>query len=683
MRILKYVLIAVAVLIVGVVVAVMTMDFGALKGEIQQAAYDATGRKLAIEGELSLSVFPTPTLVAEKVRFANAPWGSAPDMIKADRVEARVALMPLLSQNIVVERLVLSAPEILIETDRNGRSNLEFEAAQPAAAPPSGQPPKPAPPGAGTTPQIPVLNDVTIENGRITQRDGRTGKTTALVLDKLNIKGAGAGVPLKVELTGDYDGKKFEVAGTLGSLAELSGAKPWPLDVKAKAGGAEVTAKGSIAKPMEVKGVDIALAVEGKDLAELGKFAGASLPALGAYKVTANVSGPANDGWTIKNLHLAAGKTTISGQATIDPEKTPLKVTARLEAPEIDLAALSGSAPAAPAQNAPRTGTEATRPTAKPADDGRIFDATPLPLDALKTVDADIQLAAKRIVQDKLVVSDVSVHLALARGKLAIQPLKAALAGGSIDAKVTLDAGPATPELAIEANAKDIDANTLMTQLGNAGMVENAKAGLHANLKGRGKSMREMMASLDGTMGVVSGPGRIGSKWVDAMGADLMKLFALSGGGNVSQLNCIAAPFNVRGGVARTNAILFDTGRMTVRGEGDINLGTERLDLLLTPKPKDAALVSLAVPVRVTGSLASPAVAPDPASVAKGVAGAVIGSTVNPLGLLAPLVSGGSAEPNPCATGAAARTPAQQPAQGGMQQQLDNMNRSIRGLFGR
>jgi uncharacterized protein involved in outer membrane biogenesis len=689
MRIVKYVLIAVAVLIVGIVVAVMTMDFGVLKGEIQQAAFDATGRKLAIEGKLHLSPFPTPTLLAEKVRFANAPWGSAPDMVKVDKVEARVALMPLLTQKIVVERLVLNAPEILIETDRQGRSNLEFEPVQPATGPP-GQPTKPAPPGTGTTPQIPVLNDVTLEKGRITQRDGKTGKATVLALDRLNIRGAGAGVPLQVELAGEYDGKKFDISGTLGSLAELSGTKPWPIDVKARAGGAEMTAKGSIAKPMEAKGIDLAFAAEGKDLTEFGKFAGAALPALGAYKMTANVAGPSSDGWTIKNLHLTVGKSTISGQATIDPERTPLKLTARLETPELDLAALKGASPAPAQSAAPKTGPEALRPASKPAGDGRIFDNSPLPLDVLKAVDADVSVSAKRVVDNKLVLNDASLILALARGKLAIQPLKAVIAGGAVDAKVTLDAAPATPELAIEASAKDIDANTLLTQLGQAGMVENAKAGLHANLKGRGKSMREMMASLDGTMGVVTGPGRIGSKYVDAMGADLVKLFALSGG-NVSQLNCIAAPFTVQAGVARTNAILFDTARVTVRGEGDVNLRDERVNLLLTPKPKDPALVSLAVPVRVTGSLASPAVAPDTFSVAKGVAGAVIGTAINPLGLLVPLVSSGSGESNPCATGAAARGPAQpqqpaqqqQPGRGGVQQQLDNMERSIRGLFGR
>ena len=696
MRVVKYGLIVLAVLIVGAVIAVMTMDFGAFKGRAEQAAQDATGRKLSIDGDLHLSLLPAPSLVAEKVRFANAPWGSAPDMVKVAKVEARVALMPLLSRQIVVERLVLLSPEILIETDRNGRGNWEFEAPKPAA--PAAQTDKPSAPGAGGTPSMPVLDDVTIEKGLLTSRDGKTGKKTTLTLDKLNVKGAGAGVPLKLDFAGSYDGNKFEVAGTLGSLADLSGAKPWPVDLKARAGGADVTVKGSVAKPMEAKGVDLALSAEGKDLTELGKLAGAALPALGAYKVAAQLSGPGNEGWLIKNLNAAVGKTTVTGQATIDPERTPLRVTARLESPEIDLAALGGGASPSsePAKSGGGGGT--AKPAQKPGGDGRIFDASPLPVDGLKSIDADVSIAAKRIVQDKLVLNDAAVHIVLQRGKLVVEPLKAGIAGGTFDGKVTLDAGPAVPELAIETNAKDVDLDTLLTSLGNPGMIENVKGGLHANLRGRGKSVRDIMASLDGTMGIVSGPGRIGNKAVDAVGADVMKLLTFGIGGNqqgVNQLNCIAAPFTVEKGIARTDAILVDTGRVTVRGTGTANLRDEKLDLLFTPNVKDASLMSFAVvPMRVSGTLASPSVTPDATAVAKGVAGAVIGGAINPLSLLAPLVTSSATDQNPCATGAAAKGPAtpaaqQKPAQPQQSPQqrardaLEDVGKGIQGIFGR
>jgi uncharacterized protein involved in outer membrane biogenesis len=697
MRVVKYVAIALAVLIVALVVAVSTMDFGRFKGYAVDAAKDATGRQLTIDGEVHLSLLPVPSLVAEKVHFANAPWGSAPDMVKVDRVEARVALLPLLSHDIVVERLVLISPQILLETDKSGRGNWEFAAPQPAAPAAASQPGKPAAPGEGATPSIPVLNDITIEKGLLVSKDGKTGKTTTLALDKLDLKGAGSGVPLKVDMSGFYDQNKFEVAGTLGSLADLSGKKPWPVDVTAKAGGATVTAKGTIAKPMEAKGVDLNLSAEGKDLTDLGKLAGSALPALGAYKLTAHLTGPGAEGWAIKDLSAAVGKTTLTGQVAVDPDKTPLKLVAKLETPELDLAALSAAAPK-PASDGAKSGPSLGVTTAKPksSNSARLFSDAPLPLDALKSVDADVSLAAKRIVQDKLELADANVHAVVARGKLTVQPLKAGIAGGALDATATIDAAPATPAVTLQANGKDVDLATVMAALGNPGMIEGAKGGLHANLKGQGKSVREIMASLDGSFGVVTGKGRIGTKAMDALSSDLAKLLTLStmGGSqqSVNQLNCIAVPFNVSNGVAKTNAILIDTGRVTVRGEGTVDLRSEHLDLVLTPSAKDASIASyLSLPVRVGGTLANPSFSPDQAAVAKNVAGAVIGGAINPLSLLAPLVTGGSGDENPCATGAAAKGTPPAASQGAKPQtpqdqvrdKVQGIGKSLRGLFGK
>jgi uncharacterized protein involved in outer membrane biogenesis len=700
MRWIKYgaaALVVVVVAVVALVIVVATMDLGRFKGYAEEAAMNATGRKLTIDGELHLSLFPTPTLSAEKVRFANAAWGSSPDMVKVEKVEARVALMPLLSQDIVVERLVLMSPEILLETDKAGKGNWEFVAPEPASAP-TAQTGKPAPPGQGATPSLPVLNDIAIEKGRLVSKDGKTGKANTLALDRLNVKGAGSGVPLKIELSGAYDEKKFDVAGTVGSLADLSGPKPWPVDVTAKAGGATATVKGSIAKPMEAKGVDLAITAEGKDLEELGKAAGAALPALGAYKLAAHVTGPGSDGWSVKDLSLMLGKTTLTGTISVDPDKTPLKVVAKLETPQLDLAALSGGTAAKPADNGNSASAPAgagRTPGNAPRNDGRMFPADPLPLDALKSVDADVTLNATRIVQDKLVLTDASLHAVIARGKLTVQPLKAGIAGGALDAKATVDGGAATPEVTIETNGKDIDLNTLMTQLGNPGMIEAAKGALHANLKGRGKSVRDIMASLDGSLALGTGAGRVGPKALDQLSADLLKLLALNIGGgqqqSVTQINCVAVPFTVQAGIAKSDAILIDTGSVTVKGSGTANLRDERLDLVFTPTAKSGGLMSYAaVPVHVTGSFANPSIAPDAAGAIKNVAGAAAGVAAGgPLALLAPLVTGSSDEKNPCVTGAAAKTApqpaAQQPQkpQDAVRGKVDDVGKSIRGLFGR
>ena len=62
-------------------------------------------------------------------------------------------------------------------------------------------------------------------------------------------------------------------------------------------------------------------------------------------------------------------------------------------------------------------------------------------------------------------------------------------------------------------------------------------------------------------------------------------------------------------GIAKTDKLLLDTSRLTVAGSGTLDLDSEELDLVLSPRPKQARLVSVANPVRVTGTLSDPNVA--------------------------------------------------------------------------
>ena len=98
-------------------------------------------------------------------------------------------------------------------------------------------------------------------------------------------------------------------------------------------------------------------------------------------------------------------------------------------------------------------------------------------------------------------------------------------------------------------------------------------------------------------------------------------------------------------------------GLITIVGKGHLNLRDMTIHLKLAPRPKNASLLSLAVPINVRGTLSKPSTLPDAAGVVKGVAGPLLGSVINPLGLLVLPVSGGSDDENP-RLGTLARKPA-------------------------
>ena len=86
-------------------------------------------------------------------------------------------------------------------------------------------------------------------------------------------------------------------------------------------------------------------------------------------------------------------------------------------------------------------------------------------------------------------------------------------------------------------------------------------------------------------------------------------------------------------GLGRSDGILFDTTRATVAGIGTVDLAGEYIDVVLTPRPKNPSLISLAHTARLKGPLSHPDVSTDSKDIAKSAAWVALGVT-NPFGLV-------------------------------------------------
>ena len=114
------------VLIVTGYIIVASYDYNKLKPRISRAVHEATGRELTL-GDIKVGIGLRPSLEIEKVSFQNAPWGSRPDMAKIKHFEIQLALLPLIRREFQFKRLILVEPDIFLETDLSGKSNLDFK----------------------------------------------------------------------------------------------------------------------------------------------------------------------------------------------------------------------------------------------------------------------------------------------------------------------------------------------------------------------------------------------------------------------------------------------------------------------------------------------------------------------------------------------------------------------------
>ncbi len=667
----------VGILVIAVAVFLLTADFNQYKGVIQQAVRDATGRKMVIEGDFQFSFGLSPSISVRGVRFANAPWGSRPDMVRLKALSAEIALLPLLSGDIRIKRVVLSGADILLETDGKGRANWNIGA--PAAER------KPVADDGGDDVVIPEFNLVAIENARITYRDGSGGKPLVFVVDRMEARAKNLTDPVKFVAEGAFNDNKYAMDGSFGAVSKLVGGDSWPVDMAVRAGGAVVRVRGAIARPMAGEGIDLQISAAGKDLSALSGLAGSPLPALGPYQFIARL-GQIGDAWRITGMEARLGGSVVSGSLELRPGGARPDLRVKLTSKLVDLADFRDKRPmgggAAPASE--------TVETAGDAGDGRVFSADPLPFEALNAVDATVSLGIDRITYGKLEISDAAVKVSLRDGLLRIRALRLGLAGGEIRGEAEIAAAGSPAQANLRLKLRKIDLDRLLRDLDITDMVKGGVDG-DVQLSASGASLRAMMAGLEGTTSVVMGKGSIDSRYVNLIGADVLRTLApWNSDKKGTTVNCLVSRFVIKKGVATSRALLFDTDQVTVAGTGNIDFGTEKLDLVLVPRPKQASLLSLAAPINVRGTLAAPTVAPDTAEVAKKVVIGVVGSLINPLGLLVPLVSSGSGDKNPCvvalagakagAAGGAATKKAEPVKKSGPKSAMDAVGDTLKGV---
>ena len=601
------VVVLVAVVVAGVAI-VSTMDFNQYKGLIMAEAEKATGRKLQIDGDLKLQVSLTPAIAVNGVSFANAEWGSRPQMATVKEFAAEVSVIPLLSGQIVVNRLVIEGVDLLAETNKDGVGNWEFNTADKSA---------PAESGGGSM-ALPSVDKVRMTDIKVTYKDGMTGEEYRVALDELMAEAGSVDAPVKMDLKGSLNEKDFDVSGTLGSVAQMASSDGvYPVDLKATMLGIVTSYRGKLGTPGGKLNLDGDFAVLVKSikstLSEAAEIAPQvkDVPEIGADAVDlkGKVAYDGNNA-SIAGMTLSIGKTDMAGNVKASLGGARPSVDVSLTSNYIDLDELL-----------PPSKEEARRE--EKASDGRVFPKDPLPLDGLKAADAKVAFDGKKISIQGNEIDDVSVRLTLKGGNLQIDPLAATVVGTKISGKAGLNGAAATPVLTANLNASDLDYGELLKQ---RGMTDIATGKLDADIdvKGAGDSVRAIMASLDGILFVRTENGKIDSSALNIVSSDVMSALPGFNSKDDKTLKCGVINFDIKQGIANAKAIVFETGGLSAIGVGTADLREEKLNLVIDPRAKQTSLASAAVvPIAITGTFLNPEWALDKTALAGNVAGTV------------------------------------------------------------
>jgi uncharacterized protein involved in outer membrane biogenesis len=593
------------VLIVGAVAAlVVYAGSSAFRGEVEQRAGVALGREFKI-GDLQINWSWAPRIQLRDVLIGGAAE-DAPPLLKAAAIDLRIRLLPLLRGDVVLPNLQLEQPELALHVDEKGVPNWSFSK-NPAAATAA----EVATPDERA--EAPVIGELVIKDGHFKYDDD--AKDLQLEGDISTATGeAEKAESVKLDAEGKLQGKPAKVEFVGGSILALRDSDtPYPLDLTASYGGTEVTVKGTATDPFKLEAADIDLTLKGPDLSEIFPLLGVPAPPTPPYNLKGNLVRE-GETWHFTKMQGRIGDSDVSGEVKVDygPEKPVL--TANLLSNNLDfddLAPLVG----APPDTDETASAEQKKVAAQLEQKDELFPDVPLNVNKLDVMDMEVTLDAKKVsAENYLPVQALAGTVIVRGGKVTVEPLKIALAGGSLEGAMSLDSNHKPAVAAADIKLRNVELKAFFKGSQFFDTTEG-RIGADIDISGQGKSLADVMGTSNGkTFFRITG-GALSGLLIEAADLDITEALALYIGDDARiPIRCGAGPIDLTNGVAKFDRIILDTTDSVLYINGESNLRNQTLVMNIFADPKDFSVLDMDAPVHLEGKIRAPEI-----SIGKGV----------------------------------------------------------------
>lgn len=579
---------------------------------------------------------PRPLLRATDARVA-VPYASLMALRRGEGIEA-----------VDITALTVQELEANLAQAEDGRANFKFG---------PNKPPKPEAEEKEPIP-LPRFGELQVRQGRLRLEDALHDIRVDGQLSTEEGSAGGANAGLRAQATGSWQGKPLQARLEAGGVLPLVGganAQPVPIKLQVEAAQTLVDLDGRVADLMSLRALEADFRVKGASLAGAGGFLSLTLPTTGPFDMRGKVS-KKEALWHATVASFTVGSSRLRGNFDFDTGVKPPRLAGTLAGERLALSDL------APAVGGAAQGADASdKPAGKPA--GRVLPDKEFDLPTLAAMQADVRvdlanadlgtgaLENFRPLQGRILLQD---------RVLTLQDLVARTAGGEMRGAVALDSRPKQPLWKADLRWSDVQLERFVkprnpTAAEHRGGEQPAPGyisgilGGQARLQGVGRSTADMLGSLDGGLDLWIRNGTLSHLVIEALGLDVAQaLGVVLSGDKRLPLNCALVRVQVKDGLVRPQAAVFDTSDTTIVADGEVSLAQERLALTLAARPKDFSPLSLRSPVHVEGTFAEPNVRLEKGRLALKLGAAAALAMVNPLAAVLPLMDLGEKDKAGC-----------------------------------
>lgn len=587
----------VAVILVAVVVLVLMLPADRIARIATEQLSTATGRSVAINGDVGITFWPILGVRAGELELGNAAWSDQGPMFQAAQVAIGVDAMSLLRGEIRITNIEAESPTVRLQQLSDGRANWQFT--DPSISPETQAQPEAEPTEeTNTSPSI-TIERVDIKNATLSyDAEGSApvslnGVNMALDWpDRLGTAEISASLQpaaSQVTINAALDGFANFIAGETQTLR---------VAVDTEAGTVSFDGKGSTAGSvsgtlaLKTSSTDeflLALGLPGVDLPEnLGRRVDlkTSLTFTPELKLA------------LRDLVVGLGDNKISGAADIDLTGVP-QINAQLDVGDFDLKMDTSYA-----QSGGSTGDSATSGNTPVAASTSGWPQTPIDASALSSFNGEIALQADSIDLGQFKIGVTQAVLRNERSRMVFNLQNVQAYGGNVSGEFVIN-NRAGLSVGGGLSAKNIDMQPLLNDAVELNRLTGQGTATLSFL-GSGTTVDAIMKSLSGDGSVSIGRGTI-------LGIDLDRLMRSGDmGEGTTVFDSLGATWTIASGVLTNNDLLLQLKNYQASGAGVVGLGAQTVDYTATPVALRAnSGQGLSIPVRFIGPWSDVSIRPD------------------------------------------------------------------------
>ena len=368
----------------------------------------------------------------------------------------------------------------------------------------------------------------------------------------------------------------------------------------------EITAHGALDLTPLSNDSDLAVAASGPNLMEAGRIVGARFLPEKKFSVSGQFRGTPG-GFAVQNLLAKVGDSDLHGDFSADLNNKP-RIVGSLVSTRLDVT--DGLQLPDDAAKSQKTGG-----IDKPK---RFFPDKELDSSWLQKADIDVEIAIDKFVANTLRVEDVRIGINVQDGVLNVEPIQLREGLGSVTGVFHL--APDSESYSMRASLSVDNVHTGLRVSADQELSTLPPLTGRFQLSGTGDSVRAIMASSNGTLSFGQGSGKVREVLGSALFRDVFLEVARAlnparRSREYQILECSIFEITIVDGQAKIDEFAIQTDTMMTLARGNIDLGTEKLDIAFSIKPRKGVGVSIGTVanqlLEVRGTLRAPKIVVD------------------------------------------------------------------------